>query len=499
DRHLCNILIGKCATCIACEGPDEPHIEKQGSCLKVYFTLACFGAMLVVSQIMNGQTQSFDFSYSHFQPDDDVHVPPIPMDASPVLAELKWPGDQHTLMLTLRMTRQIDKINVLKLIALEAIPLHYLTCYVFILQLLVVLIQYVPPPAKSASLEITSRGSSWYESSDGQEAASWSMVSGIGRNWPWASGGSSILAEFGTLHLEFVHLSHLSGNPVFAEKVMNIRKVLSRLDKPEGLYPNYLNPSSGQWGQHHVSIGGLGDSFYEYLLKAWLMSDKTDEEGKKMYYDSVQAIETHLIRKSSGGLTYIAEWKGGLLEHKMGHLTCFAGGMFALGADGAPSDKTGHHIELGAEIARTCHESYDRTSMKLGPEAFRFDGGVEAIATRQNEKYYILRPEVIETYMYMWRLTHDPKYRQWGWEAVEALEKHCRVDGGYSGIRDVYNNHESHDDVQQSFFLSETLKYLYLLFSEDDLLPFEHWVFNTEAHPLPVLHKDEGNKEENQK
>lgn len=42
-------------------------------------------------------------------------------------------------------------------------------------------------------------------------------------------------------------------------------------------------------------------------------------------------------------------------------------------------------------------------------------------------------------------------------------------------------------------------RYLYLLFSEDDLLPFEHWVFNTEAHPLPVLHKDDGNKEENQK
>lgn len=85
----------------------------------------------------------------------------------------------------------------------------------------------------------------------------------------------------------------------------------------------------------------------------------------------LQAIETHLIRKSSGGLTYIAEWKGGLLEHKMGHLTCFAGGMFGLGADGAPSDKTGHHIELGAEIARTCHESYDRTS-KYCTAAFSF-------------------------------------------------------------------------------------------------------------------------------
>uniref|UniRef100_A0A8C5QC07 alpha-1,2-Mannosidase n=1 Tax=Leptobrachium leishanense TaxID=445787 RepID=A0A8C5QC07_9ANUR len=318
----------------------------------------------------------------------------------------------------------------------------------------------------------------------------WALLnikSGIGRNWPWASGGSSILAEFGTLHLEFVHLTEVSGNPVFAEKVMNIRKVLNRLDKPQGLYPNYLNPNSGQWGQHHVSVGGLGDSFYEYLLKAWLMSGKTDEEAKKMYYDAVQAIETNLIRKSSNGLTYIAEWKGGLLEHKMGHLTCFAGGMFALGADSAPADKTGHHIELGAEIARTCHESYDRTTMKLGPEAFRFDGGVEAIATRQNEKYYILRPEVIETYMYMWRFTHDPKYRQWGWEAVQALEKHCRVEAGYSGVRDVYAAHPNHDDVQQSFFLAETLKYLYLLFSEDDLLPLEHWIFNTEAHPLPIM------------
>ncbi|XP_072542424.1 mannosyl-oligosaccharide 1,2-alpha-mannosidase IA [Salminus brasiliensis] len=316
------------------------------------------------------------------------------------------------------------------------------------------------------------------------------LKSGIGRNWPWASGGSSILAEYGTLHLEFMHLSKLSGKPVFAEKVMNIRKVLNRLDKPQGLYPNYLNPNSGQWGQHHVSVGGLGDSFYEYLLKAWLMSDKRDEEGKKLYYDALKAIETNLIRKSSGGLTYIAEWKGGLLEHKMGHLTCFAGGMIALGADGAPEDKTGHQMELAAEITRTCHESYARTNLKLGPEAFRFDGGVEAIATRQNEKYFILRPEVIETYMYMWRFTHDPKYRQWGWEAVQALEQHCRLEGGYSGVRDVYASSPSHDDVQQSFYLAETLKYLYLLFSDDDHLPFDHWVFNTEAHPLPVIKQE---------
>ncbi|XP_078188986.1 mannosyl-oligosaccharide 1,2-alpha-mannosidase IB isoform X2 [Callithrix jacchus] len=319
----------------------------------------------------------------------------------------------------------------------------------------------------------------------------WAMVnlkSGVGRNWGWASAGSSILAEFGTLHMEFVHLSYLTGDLIYYKKVMHIRKLLQKMDRPNGLYPNYLNPRTGRWGQYHTSVGGLGDSFYEYLLKAWLMSDKTDHEARKMYDDAIEAIEKHLIKKSRGGLIFIGEWKNGHLEKKMGHLACFAGGMFALGADGSGTDKAGHYLELGAEIARTCHESYDRTALKLGPESFKFDGAVEAVAVRQAEKYYILRPEVIETYWYLWRFTHDPRYRQWGWEAALAIEKYCRVSGGFSGVKDVYSSTPTHDDVQQSFFLAETLKYLYLLFSGDDLLPLDHWVFNTEAHPLPVLH-----------
>ena len=70
---------------------------------------------------------------------------------------------------------------------------------------------------------------------------------------------------------------------------------------------------------------------------------------------------------------------------------------------------------------------------------------------------------------------------------VQALEKSCRVENGYSGVKDVYNAHSSKDDVQQSFFIAETLKYLYLLFSDDSVIPLDRWVFNTEAHPLPIL------------
>lgn len=109
----------------------------------------------------------------------------------------------------------------------------------------------------------------------------------------------------------------------------------------------------------------------------------------------------------------------------------------------------------------------------------------------------------------LWRLTHDQKYRDWGWEAVLALEKHCRTAHGYCGLRNVYQQEPQKDDVQQSFFLAETLKvgvdaqlipqsfnnkkyilyalqYLYLLFSDDSVLPLDEWVFNTEAHPLPI-------------
>jgi mannosyl-oligosaccharide alpha-1,2-mannosidase len=117
---------------------------------------------------------------------------------------------------------------------------------------------------------------------------------------------------------------------------------------------------------------------------------------------------------------------------------------------------------------------------------FEGDGSEDAKAVRMAEKYYILRPETVESYLILWRLTGDVKYREWGWDVVKALEKHCRVEHGYSGVKNVYTVPVVYDDVQQSFFLAETLKYLYLLFSDDHLISLDQWVFNTEAHPLPV-------------
>lgn len=76
---------------------------------------------------------------------------------------------------------------------------------------------------------------------------------------------------------------------------------------------------------------------------------------------SLQAIEANLVQKSPGGLTYLAEWRGGILDHKMGHLACFSGGMIGIGADDGATEKRQHYLDLAAEITHTCHESYTRS------------------------------------------------------------------------------------------------------------------------------------------
>lgn len=43
------------------------------------------------------------------------------------------------------------------------------------------------------------------------------------------------------------------------------------------------------------------------------------------------------------------------------------------------------------------------------------------------------------------------------------------------------------NDRQESFFLAETVKYLYLLFCREDYISLDEFVFNTEAHPLPII------------
>ncbi|KAH8116460.1 seven-hairpin glycosidase [Phellopilus nigrolimitatus] len=100
---------------------------------------------------------------------------------------------------------------------------------------------------------------------------------------------------------------------------------------------------------------------------------------------------------------------------------------------------------------------------------------------------YFLRPETIESFFILWRTTGEEAWRERGWAAFEAIERLLRTPSGYASLRNVFTKDVSLTDSMPSFFLAETLKYLYLLFSDAALLPLDAYVLNTEAHPFPVF------------
>ena len=95
---------------------------------------------------------------------------------------------------------------------------------------------------------------------------------------------------------------------------------------------------------------------------------------------------------------------------------------------------------------------------------------------------YQLRPEIIESAYYLRHATHDERYLMMGQTFFDAIIAHCRTEAGYTTLKSVVTMEKG--DLMPSYFLAETLKYLYLLFAPESALDLDKVVFNTEAHPL---------------
>lgn len=70
----------------------------------------------------------------------------------------------------------------------------------------------------------------------------------------------------------------------------------------------------------HISVGALGDSFYEYLIKSWLMTSKKDVEARDMFYSCLSAIDHQLVRRTTNNVVYLTDLKNGRPDNKMQHL-----------------------------------------------------------------------------------------------------------------------------------------------------------------------------------
>ena len=124
---------------------------------------------------------------------------------------------------------------------------------------------------------------------------------------------------------------------------------------------------------------------------------------------------------------------------------------------------------------------YEQQPTGIGPERVK---GQRMDLSKTDTREYILRPEAAEGWWYMYELTRDDKYREWGWKTFLNFEKHLRVAHGYASLRDVRDPRRGKMDRMESFFLAETMKYLYLLQDPARPLDLEKYVLNTEAHVL---------------
>jgi mannosyl-oligosaccharide alpha-1,2-mannosidase len=329
-----------------------------------------------------------------------------------------------------------------------------------------------------------------FRSASGIPYSQVNLHTGTVRNNNWHK-SDSILSEIGTIQLEFKHLSHHSGNPIYAQKAERVMEILRSLHKVHkgkllyGLYPNYLETETGLCRQDWYSLGALGDSFYEYLMKQYLLTG--DRNSHEMYRKAVRGIKKYMLAYSTPNkLAYIAEYRNGKQIPKFDHLVCYTGGMLALGSTIRLPDS--NHTELDEDLAiakqltHTCVKLYTDQPSGLGPEIANFEN-------RANDYYiqhptYLLRPEAVESLFVLYRVTGDKHYVLDAWKIFQAIEKNCKTAAGYSGVTDISQQKPDFDNAMESFFLSETLKYLYLIFSPDNILPLDEFVLNTEAHPL---------------
>ncbi|OZC08108.1 glycosyl hydrolase family 47 [Onchocerca flexuosa] len=299
------------------------------------------------------------------------------------------------------------------------------------------------------------------------------------------------LAEIGTLQLEFRDLSRVTNNNTYemlafrtSEQVHNEGCV-----EHDGLCSMFINPVTGRFNEHTtITMGARADSFYEYLLKQWLQTGKTIDWLKNDYNQSMAAMEKHLLRYSKpNNFAFVGEiLDENVYSPKMDHLACFIAGTLALGSlNGLPAK----HLELAKDIAKGCHKMYE-TKTGLAPEIIYFNvdpASTQDISIEYMDAHNLLRPEAFEAWFYLYRATGDKIYQQWGWEAFRAIESHAKLEYGYSSINNVKRIPVTYRDKMESFFLAETLKYLYLLFDDDKTdIPLDKYVFNTEGHPLPI-------------
>jgi len=271
-------------------------------------------------------------------------------------------------------------------------------------------------------------------------------------------------AEIGSLLIEFGTLSKLTGKQVYYDKAKRALVAVYDRRSALGLVGSSINVETGKWTDPMSHISGGIDSYYEYLLKCSILFG--DKDCERMAKTSFAAVNKYIADPTPNGLWYaqVNMNTGQKISTHYGALDAFFPAELALSGDLARAE----------QLQESSYKMW--TTFGVEPEE------IDYTTMKVTSPGYELRPEIIESTYYLYYFTDKPGYLDMGRTYADSLEKYCKTDAGFAALLNVETK-EKRDDME-SFFLAETLKYLYLLYAPKSTLDLHKVVLNTEAHPI---------------
>jgi ER degradation enhancer, mannosidase alpha-like 2 len=271
-------------------------------------------------------------------------------------------------------------------------------------------------------------------------------------------------AEIGTYLLDFGTLSHLTGEVKYYNYAKNAILRLYERRSAIGLYGDGIDCETGEWTSTRSHISACIDSYFEYLAKSALMFDDTD--CATIWEESHRALNTYLTDSTATGIWYgqVDMNTGKRTATTTGALDAFYPAVLVLASD----------VPQAIKLQESFFTMWKRHGLE--PEQFDY------LRMEAKRPGYYLNPEIMESAFYLYRATQRDHYLEMAKVFLDSLMTYCRTDAGYAELKNVVTKEKM--DRMETYFLAETLKYLYLIFAPENTVDLGTVFFNTEAHPL---------------
>lgn len=329
----------------------------------------------------------------------------------------------------------------------------------------------------------------------------------LGSNPLGSASGEVYLSEAGGLTLEFTRLAQVTGKTYYLNAV---QKAFDFLQSPSwnstkrvgSLFPQTINP------EHPTDLLGIynlkkkSSNYYDSLIKEAMLLRGNIPKYQESYSSAIDSVLQYLSKdvKLGGGasdLTVVGEsyFTGTepVYHAQLSQQACSSAATIGLGARLLNKEQ---HLNFSLNYTDTCLWLHESSLGGLGPEElvlkdYRLRGSHNNSMPISEIYDPMFRgtPETIESVFYMWRLTGDRQWQDRGWNLFTRWVEATISPSGFAELSDVTQDVKDDGnklDRQNGALVSEHLKYLYLLFSDPQVISLDGYVLNAAGHAFQV-------------